>query len=220
MSRADRAARRADLSGSGPTRRGDGETPRFPGATSAFALLGEVLLVGVLVTLVSIPVVTFPAALAAGVRHLGRFLRAEESGPAWFWRDVRAGLLGGIGVGAASAVLAALLVLDIDLASTGALPGGPIVGVVGWLGLAALVLVLFTAAGRWTPVLGWRGALRAVPHAVRADPAGAAYLLATAAFAAIVTWQLLPLIVPALGCAALAIVAVPERPSRRRRDAV
>ncbi|HET8949743.1 MAG TPA: hypothetical protein VFN44_04505 [Solirubrobacteraceae bacterium] len=76
--------------------------------------------------------------------------------------------------------------------------------------------MLFTAAGRWTPLLRWRGALRAVPHALRADPAGAAYLLATAVFAGIVTWQLFPLIVPALGCVALAIVAVPERPSRRR----
>ena len=216
MSRAERAARRADLSGSGPTRRGDGEAPRFPGATSAFGLLGEVLLVGVLVTLVSLPVVTLPAALAAGVRHLRRYLRAEDSGLDWFWRDVRAGLLGGIGVGVASAVLALLLVFDIDLASSGVLPGGPVVGIVGWLGLAALVLVLFTAAGRWTPQLGWLGAIRSVPRTVRDDPAGAAYLLATAGFAAVVTWQLFPLVIAALGCIALAIVAVPERPRRGR----
>ena len=218
MSRADRAARRADLSGSGPSRRGDGEAPRFPGATSAFGLLGEVLLVGVLVALVSLPVVTLPAALAAGVRHLRRYLGAEDSGLDWFWRDVRSGLLGGIGVGAASVVLALVLALDIDLASTGVLPGGPVVALVGWVGLAALVLALFTAAGRWTPQLGWRGALKSVPRAVRDDPAGAAYLLATAAFAVVVTWQLFPLVIPALGCIALAIVAVPERPRRGRRD--
>jgi hypothetical protein len=61
--------------------------------------------------------------------------------------------------------------------------------------------------------------VRAVPDALLADLAGAAYLLATAVFAAVVTWQLVPLIVPALGCAALAIVAVPERPRRRPSDA-
>ncbi len=219
MSRAtDRAARRAALSGSGPT--DDVATPqaRFPGARSAFGLLGEVLLVGILVALVSLPVVTIPAALAAGVRHLRRFLRAEESGLDWFWRDVRAALVGGIGIGAASAVLAVVLVLDIDLASTGLLPGGPVVGIIGWAGLGALAVGLFTAAGRWTPELGWLGALRAVPAALRADPAGAGYLLATAVFAGVVTWQLAPLIVPALGCVALAIVAVPERP-RGRHDA-
>lgn len=220
MSRAtDRAARRAALSGSGPTRDDAAPVGRFPGAKSAFGLLGEVLLIGILIALVSLPVFTLPAALAAGVRHLRRFLRAEDSGLEWFWRDVRTSLLGGIGIGAASIVIAVVLALDIDLASTGMLPGGPIVGVIGWAGLAALVLVLFTAAGRWTPILGWLGALRAVPGALRADPAGAAYLLATAVFAGVVTWQLAPLIIPALGCIALAIVAAPERPRRGRGPA-
>ena len=215
MSRAtDRAARRAALSGSGPTR-DDGAPPaRFPGARSAFGLLGEVLLVGVLIALVSIPIVTLPAGLAAGIRHLRRFLKAESSSIGAFWSDVRASLLGGIGVGVGSLVLVLVLVLDIDLANSGALPGGPLVGAVGWLGLAALALALFTAAGRWTPGTGWIGALRSVPGAVAADPIGAAYLVATAVFAAVVTWQLLPLVVPALGCVALAIVAVPERPRR------
>lgn len=217
MSRAaDRAARRAALSGSGPTRDDAATTARFPGARSAFGLLGEVLLVGILVALVSLPVVTLPAGLAAGTRHLRRFLRAEDSSLEGFWRDVRAALLGGIGVGVASVVIAAVLALDIDLASTGVLPGGPVVALVGWAGLAALVLALFVAAGRWSPELGWLGALRAVPRALRDDPAGAGYLVATAAFAVIVTWQLIPLVIAALGCVALAIVAVPERPRRAR----
>jgi len=217
MSRAtDRAARRAALSGSGPTHDESATTARFPGAKSAFGLLGEVLLVGILMAIVSLPVITIPAALAAGVRHLRRYLRAEDSGLEWFWRDVRASLLGGVGIGAASVVLAAVLALDIDLAGSGVLPGGPIVGVVGWLGLAALALALFTAAGRWSPNVGWLGAFRGVPRAVREDPAGAAYLVATGVFAAVVTWQLVPLVIPALGCIALAIVAVPERPRRTR----
>ena len=219
MSRAtDRAARRAALSGSGPTHDDSATTARFPGAKSAFGLLGEVLLIGILMAIVSLPVITIPAALAAGVRHLRRYLRAEDSGLEWFWRDVRASLLGGVGIGAASVVLAAVLALDIDLAGSGVLPGGPIVGVVGWLGLAALVLALFTAAGRWSPRVGWLGAFRGVPRAVREDPAGAAYLVATGVFAAVVTWQLVPLVIPALGCIALAIVAVPERPRRTRPD--
>lgn len=214
MSRtSDRAARRAESSGSGPTR-SDAPPARFPGATSAFGLLGEVLLIGVLVALVSVPVVTLPAGLAAGVRHLRRFLKAESSSIGAFWADVRASLLGGIGVGVASLVLVLVLLLDLDLANSGALPGGPLVGAVGWLGLAALALALFTAVGRWTPRTGWMGAVRSVPRAIAADPIGAAYLVATAVFAAVVTWQLLPLVVPALGCVALAIVAVPERPRR------
>ncbi|MBM7503917.1 hypothetical protein ACFPER_10545 [Agromyces aurantiacus] len=219
MSRtSERAARRAERSGSGPVRSGAAPA-RFPGATSAFGLLGEVLLIGLLVTLVALPVVTLPVALAAGVRHLRRFLKAEASSMGAFWADVRAGLAGGIAVGAASVVLVLVLLVDLDLANSGALPGGPLIGAVGWVGLAAAALALFTAAGRWTPARGWRRALRSVPRSVGADPIGAAYLVATAVFAVVVTWQLLPLIVPALGCVALAIVAVPERPRRTPADA-
>lgn len=219
MSRAaDRAARRAALSGSGPTHDDSATTARFPGARSAFGLLGEVLLIGIMMAIVSLPIITIPAALAAGVRHLRRYLKAEDSALAWFWRDARDALLGGTGIGAASAVIAAVLALDIDLAGSGVLPGGPVVAVVGWVGLAALVLALFVAAGRWSPKVGWLGALTGVPGAVRADLAGAAYLVATGVFAGVVTWQLAPLVIPALGCIALAIVAVPERP-RRSRDA-
>ena len=215
MSRAtDRIARHAALSGSGPTRDDSATTARFPGAKSAFGLFGEVLLIGILMAIVSLPVITLPVALASGVRHLRRYLKAEDSSLGWFWRDVRASFLGGIGIGAASVVVAAVLALDIDLAGTGMLPGGPVVGAVGWLGLAALALALFTAAGRWTPAVGWLGALKGAPAVIRDDLAGAAYLVATGVFAGVVTWQLVPLVIPALGCIALAIVAVPERPRR------
>ncbi|WP_350347526.1 hypothetical protein ABIQ69_12910 [Agromyces sp. G08B096] len=211
----DRAARRADRSGMGPVR-SDAPPARFPGATSAFGLLGEVLLVGVLVTLVSLPLLTLPAALAAGVRHLGRFLRAEGSGLGTFWGDLRRALPGGLVVGAASVGAAAVLMLDLVLAATGSLPGGGAIAVVGWLGLAIVATALATAAGRWSPETGWPAAVRGVPAAWRSDPAGAAYLLSAAGFAGVVTWQLVPLIVPALGCVTLAIFAVPERPSRRQ----
>jgi hypothetical protein len=213
---ADRAARRAEESGSGPVR-SDAPPARFPGARSGFGLLGEMLLVGILVSMLSLVVVTLPIALAAGVRHLERYLRAEDSRLSWFWSDVRDGLLGGLVVGVAATVLSLLLALDIAVAATGALPGGELVAVAGWIGLAALVLGLFTAVGRWTPKQGWRGAVRSVPRVIRDDPAGAAYLLATGAFAVIVTWQLFVLAIPALGCVALAIVSIPER-ARRRRD--
>ncbi|ANJ26186.1 hypothetical protein [Agromyces aureus] len=215
---AERAARHAAATGSGPTRDDAAGQVRFPGAKSAFWLLGEVLVIGVLIAIVSLPIITLPAALAAGVRHLRRFLMAEDSGLGWFWRDVRSALLGGTAVGAASAVLALILVLDLDLAGSGALPGGQLIAVVGWVGLAGLVLALFAASGRWAPETGWLAALRSVPGVLRGDLAGAAYLLATAVFAGVVTWQLFPLVIPALGCIALAIVAVPERPRRRRDD--
>ena len=47
---------------------------------------------------------------------------------------------------------------------------------------------------------------------LRGDLGGAAYLATTAAFVGICTWVLPALVVPALGCAALAVVAIPGRP--------
>ena len=209
-----RAAKRADASGSGPTL--DERPPaRFPGATGAFALFGEVLLTGVLVTVAGIAVVTLPAALAAGIRHLRRYLHAEASPVRFFWRDVRSALPGGLLVGLAGVLLAGLLLLDIDLAGSGMLPGGPVIAVIGWTGLVLAAVALLSAASAWSPERRWRAALSGVPATLRADLRGALFLAATAGFVGIATWMLVPLIVPALGCAALAVVAIPER--RRAR---
>ncbi|KAA9089639.1 DUF624 domain-containing protein [Microbacterium radiodurans] len=212
--RAARAARRADADGSGPTL---GDTPRLrnPGAAGAFALFGEVLLVGLLVSLVSLPVLTLPAALAAGVRHLRRYIAADDSRVRFFWQDVRAALLPGLVVGLAAAVATVVLLIDIDLARSGFLPGGPVVGAIGWVGLAAVAVSLLFAASLWSPDLGWRGAIRAIPEAVRGDIAGAFYLLAAAGFVVVVTWMLPPLFVAGIGCAVLAVVSIPSRPRRR-----
>lgn len=212
--REERAARRADRSGSGPTLE---ERPpaRFPGATAAFALFGEVLLIGLLVALVGVLVVTLPAGLAAGIRHMRRFVAAEHSPVSAFWRDVKAAVLPGAVVGAVALLLTLLLLLDIDLARSGYLPGGGVVEVVGWLGLAVVAVTLLAAAGAWTPERGWRAALRAVPALVRTDPAGAVYLAVAAGFVVLVTWQLPPLLIAGLGCAVFAAVAIPARPRRR-----
>nr|WP_167047915.1 hypothetical protein [Microbacterium halimionae] len=210
-----RAARRADRSGSGPTLTARAPE-RFPGATAKFALLGEVLLVGLLVVIVGLAVVTLPAGLAAGVRHLRRFIRAEGSPQRLFWRDVLAALPGGIAVGFVAVVLAFALTFDIAIATSGALPGGEVIAALGWIGLALGAAALLGAAGQWRPEDGWKGALRALPKVAARDFAGVLYLVATGVFVGVVTWALVPLIIPALGCAVFAVVAIPERPRRDR----
>jgi hypothetical protein len=226
-----RAARRADASGSGPTLE-ERDAPRFPGAAGAFALFGEVLMVGLLITIAGLAIVTLPAALAAGIRHLRRYVAAEASPAALFWQDVKKALPGGLVVGVVSVVLTLLLLLDIDLAGSGALPGGGVIAIVGWLGLAAVAVAVLAAAGAWEPQAsapanrgsgaepqkskGWRAAVRSIPRTVAADIPGALYLAATAFFVGVATWMLVPLVVPALGCAALAVVAIPTRRRRAR----
>ncbi len=209
-----KAARRADLDGSGPTIE-ERAPERLPGATAKFALLGEVLLVGLLVFAVGVVVVTLPAALAAGSRHLRRFLRAEGSSLAQFFGDVRAALPGGLAVGAVALLIGGALAGDIVVASSGLLPGGEIFTVIGWVGLIVLGAVLVGLSATWQPGGGWGAALRTFPGQVGRDVPGGCYLAATAVFVGVVTWALPPLIVPGLGCAVLAAVAIPERPRRR-----
>jgi hypothetical protein len=212
--REQKALLRGERDGSGPVRPGT-EVNANPGATGRFALFGEVLVTGVLITIAGIAVVTMPAALAAGIRHLRRCVAAEDSRMILFWQDLRKALLPGAVVGVVVLVLTMLLLLDIVLAGTGVLPGGIVVTVIGWIGLAAVAVALLAGAGAWTPEHGWRSALRSVPSVLRADAVGALYLVATAGFVIVVTWALAPLFIAAIGCAALAVVAIPARPRRR-----
>lgn len=215
--REERQAQRRDLDGTGPTLE---ERPgrRYPGATGAFALLGEVILTGLLIAAGSLALITLPAALAAGIRHLRRYVDAEDSRLVLVWADFRAALLPGMAVGAVAVVATGLLLLDIDLARSGFLPGGDFIAIVGWAGLAVVAIALLGSAGAWTPDTGWRAALRSVPRSAAHDPFGAVYLVAAAGFVGVATWMLVPLFVPAIGCAALAVIAVPTRRRRAARN--
>ncbi|WP_221583551.1 DUF624 domain-containing protein [Microbacterium sp. G2-8] len=211
--KAERAARRDARSGAGPTL---DEPAGNPGATSWFGLLGEALYTGVLVTAFGLLVVTLPAALAAGSRHLRRYVRAEGSSFRSFWNDFRRALPGGLGVGAAAAVIAAVLAIDILLAGSGVLPGGSLVAGAGWTLAAVGAGALLASAGLWTPGYGWLRTLRLLPAHIARDIPGFLYVVIAAAFVGLATWMLIPLFVPALGLAALATVAIPARPRRDR----
>ncbi|MFB7894617.1 DUF624 domain-containing protein [Microbacterium sp. NPDC056044] len=209
-----RAARRADASGAGPTLE-ERAPARYPGAKGAFALFGEVLLTGLLVTAAGILVVTLPAALAAGIRHLRRYVNAEQSHVKTFWQDWRRALPGGLVVGLAAVLLTFVLTLDIYLANSGALPGGGLISIVGWAGLVIGAVALLVASGEWTPEGGWRAAVRSIPSSIASDPIAAVYLAAAAVLVGVMTWMLAPLIIAGLGCAVFAVVALPARRGRR-----
>lgn len=182
-----------------------------PGAGDWFALLGEVLLVGLLVTLASLPVITFPAAMVAATRHLRRHVRAEGASFGLAWRDFVHAMPGGLGAGAAAAVAVCLFLADVQVALDTRLPGRELFLALGVVGLALTGIGLLTAIGLWFPGSRWRVIARSVPSRIRADVAGAGYLLAGIVLVIVVTWQLVPLFVPAVGCLALAIVAIPSR---------
>jgi hypothetical protein len=211
--RSARAAQRADLSGIGPSLIGR-EPDRWPGATAKFALFGEVLFIGVIVALLSLPLVTLPLAVAVGSRHLRLFLEARKAGIRSLLTEFGRGLLSSLPIGLGAVAVTVALLVYLALAGDRVIPFAEAVTVIAWLGFAVLAVAVLTAARLWSPELGWRAAFRAVPAAVRADLGGSAYLLASAALVVVVTWQLFPLVIPGLGCLVLALVAIPERPRR------
>jgi len=161
--------------------------------------------------LVCLPVITWPAAVAAGAAHLRRFLSAEATPASEFFRDAVRALPGALGVGAATTALAAVVGLDLVLLSAGGLPGGvPVAALVAAIGVAALVLTVI-AASLWSPGTPWRALLRISPRVERADLSGTAYTVAALGLAATIVWQFLPLVIPVFGLLAFALVAVGER---------
>ncbi|MDI6101086.1 hypothetical protein QLQ12_20955 [Actinoplanes sp. NEAU-A12] len=136
------------------------ETPdQRPDWREKFALGTDLALIGVVVTAASLPVLTLPAALAAGstaVRHRYQLGKLPAFRP--LLRQFRRGLLPGIPF----VVVALLLLVDLIAVSRGWVPGGtPVLTgtavVACWLaGLATLMLV---AVGR-DPGAPGRSALR------------------------------------------------------------
>lgn len=184
---------------------------RWPGLDNKFALFGEVMISGVFAFVLSLGVITLPIALAVSVRHLRRYLEGEDSSLTLIWRDLRAGFIGSLWVGTLFWMLAAGLVTDLALAQSGLLPGGPAINGAVLVLLAVLPVALLRAVNDWRPDARWSALVRRAPRALAVDPLGSLYLVVAVALTVVLAWQLLPLLVLALGCVVLAVVAIAAR---------
>ncbi|WP_395365792.1 hypothetical protein ACHGLA_32670 [Streptomyces sp. YH02] len=177
-----------------------------------FAVFAECLLVGVWIAVAALPLVTLPAALAAGAAHLRRWTGDEESGLRFFVADLRGALRGGgwsagLGYGAVLALVAA------DLAFVRALPvpGGRAVGALAILAALWLTVALLRAATTWRPGLRWRDLLGPAARRALRDPAGSLLVVCGLAVIAASAWFSAPLALPALGILVAATLATERR---------
>ncbi|MFF6994123.1 hypothetical protein ACFY93_04075 [Streptomyces sp. NPDC008313] len=191
-------------------RRTPGESP----LAGRFALFAECLLTGVWITVAALPLVTYPAAFAAGSRHLRRHTAHEGGGLGAFAADFRAALRGGWLAGLAGWAAAGAVWVDVRAVRAG-LPGGPLVGAVGVLALIGLAVAGLRAAARWEPGASWRSLLAAAGRRTLVDPAGSFLLVGGLAVVVCSAWFSAPLAVPVLGAVAAAAVAVEERHRHR-----
>lgn len=179
-----------------------------------FALFAECLLTGVWIAVACLGVVTYPAAFAAGARHLRRRTTHEVGGWREFVADFRAAVRGGWAVGLAGWAAVAAVWVDV-LAARAGIPGGPFVGAVGIFALIGLAVALLRAAAVWTPGAAWRALLADAGRRTVLDPAGSFLVVCGLAVVTLSALFVAPLAVPVLGAVAAAAVAVEERYRRR-----
>ncbi|CAL9626497.1 hypothetical protein SUDANB145_05969 [Streptomyces sp. enrichment culture] len=178
-----------------------------------FAVFAECMLTGVWIAVACLGVVTYPAAFAAGARHLRRRTAHEGGGRREFTADFRAAARRGWAVGLAGWAAAGAVWVDVQAARAG-LPGGPFAGAVGLLALVALVVAVLRAAAVWTPGASWRALLAAAGRRTLRDPAGSLLIVCGLAVVAGSALVVAPLAVPVLGAVAAAAVAVERRYGR------
>ncbi|MEV3911638.1 hypothetical protein [Streptomyces canus] len=179
-----------------------------------FALFAETLLTGVWIAVTCLGLVTYPAAFAAGARHLRRRTGHEGGGWREFVADFRTAVRRGWLVGVAGWVAGAAVWVDVQAARAG-IPGGPLVGAVGLFALIGLAVAGLRAAAVWTPGASWRALLADAVRRTLRDPAGSFLIVAGLAVVALSAGFIAPLAVPVLGAVAAAAVAVEERYRRR-----
>ncbi|WP_369177045.1 hypothetical protein [Streptomyces mutabilis] len=179
-----------------------------------FALFAECLLTGVWIAVASLPLVTYPAAFAAGSRHLGRRLVHERGGWREFTADFRSAVRRGWLVGVAGWAALAAVWVNVQAVRNG-LPGGPFVGAVGVLALIGAAVAGLRAAATWRPGDSWRSLLARAGRRTVLDPAGSFLIVGGLAVVVCSAWFNAPLAVAVLGAVAAAAVAVEERYRRR-----
>lgn len=189
-----------------------------------FALLSETLLLGVCLFVLALPVVTAPAAYAAGAAHMERHISGRSDSFASLWADFREALPGSWKFGLA--VLGLLFVggVNLLLSASAQLPGGTLVlGASVILAAGAAVLLLRTAAlwqhhreGRGlSAAQAWMRAWAQAKAESVADVVGTILLLAALIMSVSFVWMLPPLVFIVPGVLVLAAVSVRYRRAAR-----
>lgn len=136
-----------------------------PIPVNRFALFSETLLAGLLVLVLSIPLVTIPAAYAAGIAHLERHLSGRDDSIRALWGTFRSALPGSWKLGITTAAAAVVIVLNLLLAVVGQLPGRAVILPATLILAAAGAVLLLRTAAAWSDSAGYsKGAAAGSSH--------------------------------------------------------
>ncbi|MCE7081976.1 hypothetical protein [Streptomyces sp. ST2-7A] len=188
---------------------------------AGLALFGETLLTGVVVLVLTLPLITLLPALAAGTAHLRRHLAGESERIGDLLRDF-ASAVRALWVTGPLLLLAGLwLVWNATLAEAGVIPGSAVLlaAFIALLGVWG-VLLLRTAAA-WSADDGPGRASRGRDHLrhgageLRRDPVGSLLLVVALVMCGVFVWMLPPLALLIGGLLPLAVIGVEYRARSR-----
>jgi hypothetical protein len=121
-----------------------------PIPVNRFSLFSETLLAGLLVLVLSLPLVTIPAAYAAGIAHLERHLAGRDDSIRGLWGTFRSALPGSWKLGITTAAAAVVIILNLLLATVGQLPGSAVVLPATLVLAAAGTVLLLRTTAAWS----------------------------------------------------------------------
>ncbi|NWL32212.1 Poxvirus protein I5 [Paenarthrobacter nitroguajacolicus] len=209
-----------------------GKSSGNPGIpVNRFALFAETVLAGVIVLLLSVPLVTAPAAYAAGVAHLERHLGGRDDSLRSLWGNFRRALPGSWKMGITTAVAAVVIVLNLLLALVGQLPGRAVILPATLIFAAAGAVLFLRIAANWSGGVNWSGDADQQPADVPGpkrwalaysqakadglrDWTGSLLLLAAVFMTVVFVWMLQALFVIVPGTLVLAAAAIKIRSHR------
>ncbi|MFE5912578.1 hypothetical protein ACFQ6B_26335 [Streptomyces wedmorensis] len=177
-----------------------------------FEVFAECLLTGVWIAVAALPLVTLPAALAAGATHLRRSTGDQQAGLRFFAADLRAALRdGGWSTGLGYAAALALVGADLALVRALPVPGGRPTAALAALAALWLTVTLLRAATAWRPGLRWRSLLGPAARRALRDPAGSLLVICGLAVTVASASLSAPLAPPALGILLASTLAAEHR---------
>ncbi len=174
------------------------------------ALLGEVLLIGVLVSIASLPIVTCLGAAAAGATSLREFVESDRTPTARRFVSLFGAALRDPVALLAPPIVLAVAAIDL-LAVLGGLPGARLFGPVLGLLLAATVVIGLRASARWRIDARWRALLSDSATVAARDWVGSIMLAAGVLITVIIVIEAPGFVVVLPGLLVMASVSVERR---------
>jgi hypothetical protein len=168
-------------------------------------------MVGVVVMVLSLPVVTAVPAVAAGALHLRRHLSGQGDSLGTLLRSFGPALRDLWGLGLVVPFVLLLTGWNLWLVSGARLAGGGVIGVVSAMVGAVTVVVALRTAGAWYPGTRGLAPVRAAALRGRGDLSGSALLVFAVVLCGVLIWMLEAFVLLVGGLLAMAAVAVEHR---------